>query len=119
MSMQPNVTPPPFISNNNRNETLALVHGIYAGLLSFSAVVFLYLEYQQRSIATVNLLIVMALMLVLIYLNISACLKVKRGNGEGRTLSRILALLMLLSFPIGTVLGVIALWKSSAKQWQN
>ena len=50
--MQPNVTPPPLISNNNRNETLALVHGIYAGLLSFSAVVFLYLEYQQRSIAT-------------------------------------------------------------------
>ena len=49
--MQPNVTPPPLISNNNRNETLALVHGIYAGLLSFSAVVFLYLEYQQRSIA--------------------------------------------------------------------
>ena len=33
--MQPNVTPPPLIPNNNRNETLALVHGIYAGLLSF------------------------------------------------------------------------------------
>ena len=117
--MQPNVTPPPLISNNNRNETLARAHGIYAGLLSFSAVVFLYLEYQQRSIATVNLVIVMALMLLLIYLNISACLKVKRGDGEGRTLSRILAVLMLLSFPIGTVLGAIALWKSSSKQWQN
>lgn len=117
--MQPNVTPPPLISNNNRNETLALVYGIYAGLLSFSAVVFLYLEYQQHSIATVNLVIVMAMMLLLIYLNISACLKVKRGNGEGRTLSRILVVLMLLSISIRTVLGAIALWKSSSKQWQN
>jgi hypothetical protein len=26
--------------------------------------------------------------------------------------------LMLLSFPVGTVLGAIALWKSSAKQWE-
>ena len=63
--------------------------------------------------------IVLLLLAVLIVLNIQTCLKVKQGNGSGRTLSRIMAILMLLSFPIGTVLGVIALWKSSKINGSN
>ncbi len=62
---------------------------------------------------------VLLLLAVPIVLRHQACIKVKQGNGSGRTLSRIMAILMLLSFPIGTVLGVIALWKSSKNQWQQ
>ena len=117
--MSPNIPPLPNLQRAAKNETLSIVHGIYAGLLVFSTVAFLYLEYQQSTISMLSLVIVLLLLAVLIVLNIQACLKVKQGNGSGRTLSRIMAILMLLSFPIGTVLGVIALWKSSKDQWQQ
>lgn len=117
--MSPNIPPLPNLQPAAKNETLSIVHGIYAGLLVFSTVAFLYLEYQQSTISMLSLGIVLLLLAVLIVLNIQACFKVKQGNGSGRTLSRIMAILMLLSFPIGTVLGVIALWKSSKNQWQQ
>jgi uncharacterized membrane protein len=110
--------PPPLLHQQVKNETLSLLHGVYAGLLLLSSSVFVYLEYQQRSeTAMINIIIVMGMVWVLIGLNIVACLKVKRA--EGRTLSRMMSVLMLLSFPIGTVLGAIALWKSSNKQWNS
>lgn len=109
--------PPPLLHQQVKNETLSLLHGVYAGLLLLSSRVSLYLEYQQRSAAMINIIIVMGMVWVLIGLNIVACLKVKRA--EGRTLSRMMSVLMLLSFPIGTVLGAIALWKSSNKQWNS
>lgn len=117
--MSPNNPPLPNLQPAAKNETLSIVHGIYAGLLVFSTVAFLYLEYQQSTISMLSLVIVLLLLAMLIVLNIQAFLKVKQGNGSGRTLSRIMAILMLLSFPIGTVLGVIALWKSSKNQWQQ
>ncbi len=116
--MNSSITPPQLPRLHERNQTLSVLHGIYAGLLIFSGAVFLYLESQQRTASTISLGLVILLMLVLIYFNIQAALKVKKGQGEGRTLSRIMAVLMLLSFPVGTVLGAIALWKSSAKQWE-
>ncbi|WP_180001179.1 hypothetical protein [Acinetobacter sp. YH12255] len=117
--MATHIPPLPNLNPKTKNETLALLHGIYAGLLVFSTIAFLYLEYQQSAISMLSLGMILLILLILIVLNIQACLKVKQGNGSGRTLSRIMAILMLLSFPIGTVLGVIALWKSSARQWQD
>lgn len=112
-------TPPlPNLNPKAKNETLALLHGIYAGLIGFTTVLFLYLEYQQSSISMLSLGVLLLLGL-LMFFNIQASIKVKQGNGSGRTLSRVMAILMLFSFPIGTVLGAIALWKSSARQWQN
>ncbi|ENW86698.1 hypothetical protein F906_01762 [Acinetobacter pseudolwoffii] len=117
--MATHIPPLPNLNSKTKNETLALLHGIYAGLIGFSILVFLYLEYQQASISTLSLGMVLLLLGGLVFFNIQASIKVKQGNGSGRTLSRIMAILMLLSFPIGTVLGVIALWKSSARQWQD
>lgn len=117
--MATHIPPLPNLNPKTKNETLALLHGIYAGLIGFSTLVFLYLEYQQASISTLSLGMVLLLLGGLVFFNIQASIKVKQGNGSGRTLSRIMAILMLLSFPIGTVLGVIALWKSSARQWRD
>ena len=117
--MNKTIPPLPQFNSTKRNETLALIHGIYAGILSFSTVVFIYLEYQHQSADITVLSIALIVILVLIYFNIKACLKVKLGDGAGRNLSRVMAVFMLLSFPIGTVLGVIALWKTTNKQWEN
>ena len=108
---------PTNFNHKMKNETLALMHGIYAGLMVVSGVIVAYLEMLQPTIAQANLILVYFFLLVLIALNILAHFKVKQG--QGRTLSRIMALLMLLSFPIGTVLGIIALWKSTNKQWNT
>ena len=116
--MATHIPPLPNLNPKTKNETLALLHGIYAGLIGFSTVLFLYLEYQQSSISMLSLGVLLLLGL-LMFFNIQASIKVKQGNGSGRTLSRIMAILMLLSFPIGTVLGAIALWKSTARQWQS
>lgn len=116
--MATRIPPLPNLNPKAKNETLALLHGIYAGLIGFSTVLFLYLEYQQSSISMLSLGVLLLLGL-LMFFNIQASIKVKQGNGSGRTLSRVMAILMLFSFPIGTVLGAIALWKSSARQWQQ
>ena len=109
--MSPNIPPLPNLQPAAKNETLSIVHGIYAGLLvlvrlhfisGISAVDDFHAE-SGYCVATFS---------CADCFEYSACLKVKQGNGSGRTLSRIMAILMLLSFPIGTVLGVIALWKS-------
>lgn len=102
----------------SKNETLSLIHGIYAGLLSCALAVVLYLEYQQTSMQMLELAFLCAGIGVLIGLNIVACLKVKKGANQGLVLSRVLSLIMLLSFPIGTVLGALALWKSLKSQWE-
>lgn len=117
--MTTRIPPLPNLSPKPKNETLALIHGIYAGLLVFTTIVFGYLEYQQSTISVMSLGFILLLLALMIYLNIQASLKVKQGNRGGRTLSRIMATLMLFSFPVGTVLGVIALWKASARQWQQ
>ncbi|MEQ1175333.1 hypothetical protein ABLU22_10060 [Acinetobacter lwoffii] len=117
--MATRIPPLPNLNPKAKNETLALLYGIYAGLIGFSTVLFLYLEYQQSSISMLSLGVVLLLLGLLMFFNIQASIKVKQGNGSGRTLSRVMAILMLFSFPIGTVLGAIALWKSSARQWQQ
>jgi|SRR5690606_6957762 len=115
--MNSKVTPPQLPKFREPNQTLAVLHGIYAGLVIFSSVIFVYLELQQQTLSTVSLGLVGLLLLFLIYFNIQAALKVKKS--QGRTLSRVMAVLMLLNFPVGTVLGLMALWKGSAKQWES
>ena len=112
-----NTTPPPLNQNRKINETLALIHAIYAGLLVVSILFLVFSELNQQTIPVLSLVIGLGLVGVLIYLNIQAFFKVKRG--ESRTLSRVMAVLMLFSFPIGTILGVIGLWKSSNSQWNQ
>lgn len=100
------------------NHTLSMLHAIYAGLLAFTLVIFVYLEYQQSMSTAFELAGLVLLLLLLLVLNLKASRDVKRGQNQGLWLSRILAVLMLPGFPIGTVLGLIALWKTTAKQWQ-
>lgn len=113
-----NKLPPLYPHLKSKNETLSLIHGIYAGILSCALAVVLYLEYQQHTMNVVELSVLCAGIGLLIALNIVACLKVKKGANKGLILSRILAVLMLLSFPIGTLLGAFALWKSLKSQWE-
>lgn len=112
-----NKLPPLYPHLKTKNETLSLIHGIYAGLLSCALAVVLYLEYQQNTMTVVELSVLCGGIGLLIALNIVACIQVKKGENHGLILSRILAVLMLLSFPIGTVLGAFALWKSLKSQW--
>ncbi len=100
------------------NQTLSLVHAIYAGLMGFALVIFVYLEYQQSMTDLPTLLGWVLVLFVIMMLNIKASHAVKQGQNQGLWLSRILAVLMLPGFPIGTVLGFIALWKTLPKQWQ-
>lgn len=111
--------PPLYQQQKNKNETASLVHGIYAGLLSCALAIVWYLEYQQSAIPALELALLSIAALVMIGLNALACIKVKKGANQGLILSRIMALLMLFSFPVGTVLGAIVLWKSTAKQWEK
>lgn len=110
--------PPLYPHQKSKNETLGLIHGIYAGILSFALAVVLYLEFQQSTMAILELGLLAVVVGVLIGLNILACIKVKQGANAGLMLSRIMAFLMLLSFPIGTILGALALWKSLKSQWE-
>ncbi len=117
--MAMNHVPPLYPQQKSKNETLSLVHGIYAGLLLCALVIVLYLEYQQSSMPVLELAVLSGFMLLMFGLNVLACLKVKKGQNEGLILSRIMAALMLLSFPIGTLLGLFSLWKTTAKQWEK
>ncbi|WP_374662985.1 hypothetical protein [Acinetobacter sp.] len=117
--MAMNHLPPLYPYQKSKNETLSLVHGIYAGLLLCALVIVWYLEYQQSSMPMLELGALSALMLLMFGFNVLACLKVKKGNNAGLILSRIMAVLMLLSFPIGTLLGLFCLWKTTAKQWEK
>lgn len=53
--MNSSITPPQLPRLHERNQTLSVLHGIYAGLLIFSGAVFLYLESQQRTASTISL----------------------------------------------------------------
>ncbi|OTG78446.1 hypothetical protein B9T33_14070 [Acinetobacter sp. ANC 5054] len=117
--MSMNHLPPLYSVQKTKNETLSLVHGIYAGLLLCALVIVWYLEYQQSSMPMLELGVLSLLMLLMFGFNVLACLKVKKGNNEGLILSRVMAVLMLLSFPIGTLLGIFSLWKTTAKQWEK
>src|SRR5690606_18375919 len=114
--MATRIPPLPNLNPKTKNETLVLLHGIYAGLIGFSTVLFLYLEYQQSSISMLSLGVVLLRLGALMFFNIQARLKGRQGNGSGRTLFRVMAFLMLSSFPIGRGSGASAVWKSSARQ---
>jgi len=80
--MATRIPPLPNLNPKAKNETLALLHGIYAGLIGFSTVLFLYLEYQQSSISMLSLGVVLLLLGLLMFFNIQASIKVKQGNGS-------------------------------------
>ncbi|AXQ21685.1 hypothetical protein BEN71_06235 [Acinetobacter wuhouensis] len=114
-----NYSPPPLYTlPKSKNETLSLIHGIYAGLLFCALAIVWYLEYQQKTMAEMQLWGLSAIMLLMFGLNILACIRVKKGNNQGKILSRVMAVLMLPSFPIGTLLGLFSLWKTTKTQWE-
>ncbi len=101
------------------NQTVAMVHALYAGLMAFALVLFVYLEYQKSMTDLPTLLSLVLVLLLILILNLKAYRDVKQGKNKGLWLSRILAVLMLPGFPIGTVLGLIVLWKTLPNQWQS
>ena len=114
-----NYSPPPLYTlPKSKNETLSLIHGIYAGLLFCALAIVWYLEYQQKTMAEMQLWGLSAIMLLMFGLNVLACIRVKKGNNRVKILSRVMAVLMLPSFPIGTLLGLFSLWKTTKTQWE-
>ena len=77
--MATHIPPLPNLNPKTKNETLALLHGIYAGLIGFSTLVFLYLEYQQASISTLSLGMVLLLLGGLVFFNIRGFLNLPQG----------------------------------------
>lgn len=110
--------PPLYPHQRSKNETVSLIHGIYAGLLSCALAIVWYLEYQQSSTSMLELALLSLVVVLMIGFNVLACVRVKKGSNQGLFLSRIMAVLMLFSFPIGTILGIFVLWKSTIKQWE-
>ena len=53
------------------------------------------------------------------FLHLKASNEVKNGTEVGKTLSQGLGCLLLLGFPIGTVVGVFILINTCKKKWQT
>ncbi|WP_093131012.1 hypothetical protein [Variovorax sp. OK605] len=101
-----------------RNKSLVRLH---RGIAAFYMAVFLFIVYAvvSKSTASLSGLWVLGFIAAVpIGLHLWAGQGAKAGAGWGKTLSRVLATLLLVGFPIGTVLGGLIWVKTSQKDWQ-
>lgn len=110
---------PSYFQSKEKNETLSLIHAVLAGLLGFTLAIFAYLEYQQGTLFSIELILIAVMMFIFIILNVLACIRVKKGQNQGLILSRVTSVLMLFIFPLGTLLGLFALSKTLKQQWES
>lgn len=102
-----------------KNNTIAICHAVYAFLLIAALFIVIYLEFQDPSMSTSHFMLVCLICLLLLLCNVLAMQAVKTGTAKGRLLSRIMAILMLPNLPIGLVLGLIILFKTTDKHWES
>ena len=69
-------------------------------------------EKKYINLALIVLLVMFALA------HVRAAIEVKYGTDYGRRLSRLLGIILLFSFPIGTAIGIYILIKTKAQYWQ-
>jgi len=101
-----------------RNPALVRLH---LGIAAFYLFVFLFIVYAvvtRSSSSLAGLWILGTIAAVPIGLHVCAARGASRGAGWGKTMSRILGVLLLLGFPVGTVLGGLILVKTGANDWQ-
>ncbi len=107
------------------NKTLGILFLVYTGLQLLGAVVaffamvgmlgFIASEARGRdaaplAIMTVVFICAMFVAVLLLIPSLVAGLKMRKGKLSGRTWGIIAAIIALLNIPLGTVLGIYALW---------
>lgn len=88
--------------------------------VALSFVLLFFLLYAQK-IAEQNYMMLAAI-IMFIFLSmahVKAAVEVKIGTDEGRRLTRILGIILLLGFPVGTLLGLYLLVMSSSHYWES
>ncbi|MCF3128433.1 hypothetical protein [Acinetobacter soli] len=89
---------------------------LYAMMLVLAWIIFI----QHGKSDTITVLILLtAIYGGMFFLHLKASNEVKNGTEVGKTLSQGLGCLLLLGFPIGTVVGVFILINTRKKKWQT
>lgn len=113
--MAMNNLPPLYPHPKSKNETLSLVHGIYAGSLFCALAIVWYLEYQQSTMPMIELAVLTVLMSLMFGFNVLACIQVKKGNNEGLILSRVMAVLIFAELSRWNSAGTVFTVESNSK----
>lgn len=101
------------------NKSLARIHlglTIFYGLIAVLLIT-VHLSGDKASLSGV--LILLAIFGTLPVLHALALKGVRQGRGWGRSLSRVLGVLLLFAIPIGTILGAFVLMRTGKADWQH
>ena len=102
-----------------RNTSLVRMH---LGIAVCYLCVFLFIVYAvvtRSSSSLTGLWVLGAIAAIPIGLHLCAAQGARKGADWGKIVSRVLSVVLLIGFPIGTVLGGLILVKTSAKDWQS
>lgn len=102
-----------------RNTSLVRMH---LGIAVCYLCVFLFIVYAVVTRSTsswAGLWILGVIAAIPIGLHLCAAQGARKGADWGKIVSRVLGVVLLIGFPIGTVLGSLILIKTSAKDWQS
>jgi heme/copper-type cytochrome/quinol oxidase subunit 4 len=101
------------------NKSLARIHlglAIFYGLI---AVLLIAVHLASNKASLGGVLILLAIFGTLPLLHALALKGVRQGRGWGRTLSRVLGVLLLFAIPIGTILGAFVLMRTGKTDWEH
>ena len=102
------------------NNDLRQLHFVLASIYLIGlTVVFLPLIAKQEVRVHIFLSIPLLFFITIMVLHFKAYIEVKKGTKFGRILSRILGVILLFGFPIGTILGWWMLSQTSEENWQT
>lgn len=99
------------------NKSLARIHlgvAIFYGLLPVLAK-----SMDLYGMSMTDALMVMAFFAPLLALHAFALTGVRQGRGWGRTLSRVLGVMLIFIFPLGPVVGGFVLMRTGKKYWEH
>ncbi len=99
-----------------RNPGVYRMHRAVAIL--YVAAIFILLFFPQVPEKKYINLALIVLLVMLALAHVRAAIEVKYGTDYGRRLSRLLGIILLFSFPIGTAIGIYILIKTKAQYWQ-
>ena len=106
----------------NGNAKVAAVHRALSWLYAFGAAL-IFLVFCQSvfsrapEVSPGGVLLVLLIVLGIVALHRSAARAAARNRPWARTLSRAIAVLLLIGFPVGTALGVYILYHCRQNRW--
>lgn len=102
------------------NKNLFYVHRCVTGfyILMLIIAIFLLANYGVKKENLIFSVFVLAIYAGLGALHFRASNEVSKGTESGKNLSQGVGVLLLLGFPIGTILGIIILVLTAKKRWQ-